>query len=137
MRVQSCPSLGDLMDCSLPGSSVHGIFQARLLEWVAIFSSRGSSQGLNPHLLHHFTLTGCILNSFSHLTLCNPMDCNLPSSSVHGFLQATILSGLPCPPHWQADFLPLIKDYAVSSWSAENTYYWSHNVRSLTAQSPY
>ena len=30
----------DPMDCSLPGSSVHGIFQARLLEWVAIFSSR-------------------------------------------------------------------------------------------------
>ena len=32
------------MDCSLPGSSVHGIFQARILEWVAIFSSRVSSQ---------------------------------------------------------------------------------------------
>ena len=33
---QSCPTLGKLMDCSLPGSSVHGIFQARILEWVAI-----------------------------------------------------------------------------------------------------
>ena len=33
---QSCPTLCDLMDCSLPGSSVHGIFQARVLEWVAI-----------------------------------------------------------------------------------------------------
>ena len=33
---QSCPTLSDLMDCSLPGSSVHGIFQARILEWVAI-----------------------------------------------------------------------------------------------------
>ena len=33
---QSCPSLSDPMDCSLPGSSVHGIFQARVLEWVAI-----------------------------------------------------------------------------------------------------
>ena len=32
------------MDCSLPGSSVHGISQARILEWVAISSSRGSSQ---------------------------------------------------------------------------------------------
>ena len=32
---QSCPSLGDPMDCSLSGSSVHGIFQARVLEWVA------------------------------------------------------------------------------------------------------
>ena len=34
--VQSCPTLSDLMDCSLPGSSVHGIFQARVLVWVAI-----------------------------------------------------------------------------------------------------
>ena len=30
---QSCPTLSDLMDCSLPDSSVHGIFQARVLEW--------------------------------------------------------------------------------------------------------
>ena len=33
---QSCPTLSDPMDCSLPGSSVHGVFQARVLEWVAI-----------------------------------------------------------------------------------------------------
>ena len=33
---QSCPTLSDPMDCSLPGSSIHGIFQARVLEWVAI-----------------------------------------------------------------------------------------------------
>ena len=33
---QSCPTLSDSMDCSLPGSSVHGIFQARILEWGAI-----------------------------------------------------------------------------------------------------
>ena len=33
---QSCPTLSNLMDCSLPGSSVHGIFQARVLEWGAI-----------------------------------------------------------------------------------------------------
>ena len=41
---QSCLTLCDPMDCSLPGSSVHGIFQARILEWVAVPSSRGSSQ---------------------------------------------------------------------------------------------
>ena len=34
--LQSCPTLSDLMDCSLPGCSIHGIFQARILEWVAI-----------------------------------------------------------------------------------------------------
>ena len=41
---QSCPTLCDPMDCSLPGSSIHGILQARILEWVAISFSRGSSQ---------------------------------------------------------------------------------------------
>ena len=40
---QSCPTLCDPMDCSLPGSYVHGIFQAKVLEWVAISFSRGSS----------------------------------------------------------------------------------------------
>ena len=46
---QSCLTLGNPMDCSPPGSSVHGISQARILEWVAlgIFSTQGS----NPHLL--------------------------------------------------------------------------------------
>ena len=37
---QSCPTLCDPMDCSLPGSSIHGIFQARILEWLTISSSR-------------------------------------------------------------------------------------------------
>ena len=41
---QSWPTLCDPTDCSLPGSSVHGIFQARVLEWIAISFSRGSSR---------------------------------------------------------------------------------------------
>ena len=41
---QSCLTLCDPMDCSPPGSSIHGIFQARVLEWVAISSSRRSSR---------------------------------------------------------------------------------------------
>ena len=41
---QSCPTLCNLMDCSPPGSSVHRILQARILEWVATPFSRGSSQ---------------------------------------------------------------------------------------------
>ena len=40
---QSCPTLCNPMDCSLSGSSVHGIFQARVLEWIAISFSKGSS----------------------------------------------------------------------------------------------
>ena len=47
-------TLCDLMDSSLLGSSVHGISQAEILEWVSISYSRGIFliQGLNPHLLH-------------------------------------------------------------------------------------
>ena len=41
---QSCPTLCDPMGCSLPGSSVHGILQVRILEWVAILFSKGSFQ---------------------------------------------------------------------------------------------
>ena len=51
---KSCPTLCNPMDCSLPGSSVHGISQARILEWVNISSSREifPTQGSNSHLLH-------------------------------------------------------------------------------------
>ena len=49
---QLCPTLCDLMDCSLPGSSVHGVLRAKILEWVAISFSRGPSQESNLHLLH-------------------------------------------------------------------------------------
>ena len=63
---QSCPTLCHPMDCSLPGSSVHRVFQARLLEWVAIPSSRESSQPrdqapvsciscIGRWILYHFT----------------------------------------------------------------------------------
>ena len=49
LLAQSCPTLCDPTDCSLPGSSVHGILQARILEWVAIPFSRGYSYpGLKP-----------------------------------------------------------------------------------------
>ena len=51
---QSCPAVCDPMDCSPPGSSVHGIHQPRMLNWVPISFSRGffSTQELNPGLLH-------------------------------------------------------------------------------------
>ena len=51
---QSCRTLCDPMDCSPPGSSVNGILQARILQWVAILFSKGIflTQGSNPGLLH-------------------------------------------------------------------------------------
>ena len=50
---QPCPTLCDPMDCSPPGSSVHGILQARILEWVAISFSRGSSQPRDQTQVSH------------------------------------------------------------------------------------
>jgi len=47
----SCPTLSDPMDCSLPGSSIHGIFQARVLEWVAIALSEAS---VSPKVIYFF-----------------------------------------------------------------------------------
>ena len=53
---QSCPTLSDPMGCSLTGSSVHGIFQARVLEWGAIAFS---ALGLNPKLIWRY-LDDCV-----------------------------------------------------------------------------
>ena len=50
---QSCPILCDPVDCSPPGSSIHGILQARILEWVAISFSRGSSQPRDRTQVYH------------------------------------------------------------------------------------
>ena len=63
---QSCPTLCDPMDCSLSGSSIHGFPQARVLEWIAISFSRGSSQPRNR------TWVSCIAGRhFYHLTQCS------------------------------------------------------------------
>ena len=69
---QSCPTLCDPMDCSLPGSSVHGIFQARVLKWGAISFSRGSSRPREFLWNSHQTL-------FSQIILSVPYSV-LPSS---------------------------------------------------------
>ena len=60
---QSCPTLYDHMDHSLPGSSVRGILQAIILEWVAIPFSMGSSQPLytNAHILREYLLKNILL----------------------------------------------------------------------------
>ena len=50
---QLCPTLRDPMDCSLPGSSIHGIFQARVLEWVPLPSPRKSSRESSKTLGKH------------------------------------------------------------------------------------
>ena len=78
-RAQSCPTLCDPMDCRLPGSSVHGILQARTLEWVAISSSRGSSQ---PRDWTHVSCISCIGRwILYHFTTCEVL---LWGTAIHG-----------------------------------------------------
>ena len=83
-------TLCDPMNYGPPGSSVHGILQARILEWVAMPSSRGSSWHGNwtcvshvsctrRQVLYHYTLLSCCC-----VRLCNLMDCSPPGSSVYG-----------------------------------------------------
>ena len=78
---QSCPTLSDPMDCSLPGSSVHGIFQARELEWGAIAFSEAayyttkanwciSPHSFHPRHTHFLTVTWIQLNCVPP-TLCS------------------------------------------------------------------
>ena len=94
--VQSCLTLRDPMDYSLPGSSIHGILQARVLEWAAIAFSEMSSDTVRcpvggKNHRSQITMSVCTKLLQSCLTFCNPMDYSPPGSSVHGILQARIL----------------------------------------------
>ena len=93
--LQSCPTLCNPVDCSPPGSSVHRILQARILDWVAMPSSRKSSwprnwnhiscgvfttEPLRKHLYIHIYAYIYISSVVQLcLTLCNPMDCSTPA----------------------------------------------------------
>ena len=114
---KSHPTLCEFIDRSPPGSSVHGIPQARIQEWVVISFSRGSSRPRSrAHVLSTadfflpLSLGGSptapdlwggpegevsqkvkVFISESYLTLCDPMDCGLPGSSAHGILQVRVL----------------------------------------------
>ena len=84
---QSCPTLSNPMDCSLPGSSIHGIFQARVLEWVAISFSRGSSQ---PRDQTRISCVSCIGRQIPYLG--SPEE---PGKEQRERLKATWI--YPCP----------------------------------------
>ena len=97
---QSCLTLCDAMDYASPGSSVHGIFQARVLEWVATSYSGGSSWPRDQTHISCISCTGrqilyhsCHLGSpsfpfivvvqlCSHAWLCDLVDCNTPQASL-------------------------------------------------------
>ena len=73
---QSCLTLSNPMDCSPPGPSIHGSFQARVLEW-------GTIEGLSS-VQFSSVAQSCP-------TLSDPVDCSPPSSSIHGIFQARVL----------------------------------------------
>ena len=98
--------LCDSMDCSLPGSTVHGIFQARILSgWPFLLQEIFPTQGLNLDLLHYRQTLYCLSHQGmtkvpaaaaakllqSCLTLCNPIDDSPPGFAVPGILQARTL----------------------------------------------
>ena len=97
---QSCLTLSNLMDCSLPGSSVHGIFQVRVLEWGASKfgklsidhrTQKGQFSFLSQRRAMPKNAKVKSEVAQSCLTLSDPMDCSLPGSSVHGIFQARVL----------------------------------------------
>ena len=93
---QLCPTLCDPMNCSLPGFSVHGIFQTRILEWVAISFSRGSSQPRDQIQISCIAgrlLTGWAMREVqkSESESCSVMYSLRPHGLVHEILQAGIL----------------------------------------------
>ena len=123
---QSSPTLSDPMDCSLPGSSVHGIFQARVLEWGAISYSM------------------CICAQ-SCPTLYSPIDCSSPGSSAYGIFQATILkwgaisysrgssqprdwTHVSCLLHCQAGSLPPAPS-GKKKWYQTVGHNWAHKIK--------
>ena len=127
---QSCLTLCDPVDSSLPGSSVHGIFQAVVLEWIAMSFSRGSSQPRDQTWVsqivdRRFTVwaTLVVSNSLWH-------D-GLSGSSVHGILQARILgwvvwlvrSGKVSLRKWQLTWAPQ-RNWSlpqIEDWKPEET----------------
>ena len=64
--VQSCPTLNDPMDCSLPGSSIHGIFQARVVEWGAIAFSKTAIKNKKVSILDNVGVFTICSQSFWH-----------------------------------------------------------------------
>ena len=103
--LQSCLTLYNPMHCSQPGCSVHGILQARILEWVASPSPGDlPDPGIKPMSLESPMLAGGFFTTSATwetqkmclcaqlcLTYWDPLACSLPGSSVHKILQARIL----------------------------------------------
>ena len=116
---QLCLTLCDPMDCSLPGSSIHGILQVRILEWVVISFSRGSSQPRDQ------TFISCLAGRGKHIKSCHLFqreekritkgiwDCVSRVLSLSGCWIAAESQ------NWEKSFLPQLTTSAVKPLHAQ------------------
>ena len=95
---QSCPTLCDPMDCSLPGSSVHGIFQARVLEWVAMSFFRGSSQLRDQTQVSRIVGRCCTV--WATREVCNGMGSHSLLQGIFLTLVSNLISCVSCIDRW-------------------------------------
>ena len=162
---QSCLTFCNPVDWSLPGSSIHGIFQARILEWGAISSSRGSSRlrdltCISYHgrwVPYHWAtweaLLLLLLSHFSRVRLCET-----PQTAAHqappslGFSRQEHWSGLPFPSPREAlehrklaqswDFFPIrsqkgtVADWSYKPTSVAGSDYGKMCIRPLSSFTP-
>ena len=103
--LQSYPTLCDPMDCSPPGSSVHGILQARTLEWVAMPSSRGSSQ---PRDRMQISSASCVGRRVHSLPLAPPGKPNWSTKSLPNLSKSLFIHN--CHQHSRPGF------YSFPKW---------------------
>ena len=114
----------DPVDCSLPGSSVHVILQARILEWVAISFSNAWKWKMESE---SEVVQSCP-------TLGDPMDCSLPGSSAHGIFQARGLERGACLLHMVTTlFLLCFSSVRALAYTAGRTWIsWNPQALFLT-----
>ena len=129
---QSCPTLCDPMDHSPPGSSVHGVLQARILEWVARPSSSGSSQPRDRTCISctgRWILYPCATGSWrrqwhplQYSCLENPMDGGAWWAAVHGIAGGgTRLSDFTFTFHFHALEKEMASHSSVLAWRIPGT----------------
>ena len=107
---QLCPTPSDTMDCSPPGPSVYGIFQARVLEWVAIaLSKRSNFLGL-LWFINQFSSMHCLFSSMWYLLICVQLFAT-PWIGAH---QAPLSMGFPRQEYWSRLPFPSPEDHPDS-----------------------
>ena len=116
---QSCLALCDPLDCSLPDSSVHGIFQARILEWIAIYSSsKGSSR------LRDWTRISCVSCTaggfFTAEPLRKPRGCHIWPSLHWGMFPLGPLCWELFYHEWMLNF---VESFLCIYWDYPNDFY--------------